>query len=432
MLKRKMTDRLLEWKNTKDKECLLVKGARQIGKTFIIEAFAQKHYKHFVEINFEQHPEMKAIFDGSLSVPELIQRITLYLPDAEFVPQETLLFLDEIQSCPQARTSLKFWAIDNQYDVIATGSLLGINYKEVSSYPVGYERQIDMYALDFEEFLWALGVKESLIDGLRGHFTSGEAIDSLINDKVMSYLREYMVVGGMPAVVNKFVETHNFNLVHSEQSKILADYLNDIAKYAETADRPKARSCFLSIPKQLAKENTKFQYSVVEQNGTARKFANSLDWLRDAGIVAYCYNLSALQFPLSAYARDDQFRIYMSDIGLLVSMYGFEMKAALIDDTLEGPAKGGIYENLMADILHKKKYPLYFYKKDDSSVEIEFVLTHGASPLPLEVKSKKGRSQSLNTVLMWKGIEKGYKFGMSNVGVVDNKITMPLYLAMFL
>ena len=287
MLKRKITERLLEWKNTKDKECLLVKGARQIGKTFIIEDFARKNYKHFVEINFEQHPEMKAIFDGSLSVPELIQRITLFMPDAEFVPHETLLFLDEIQSCPQARTSLKFWAIDNQFDVIATGSLLGINYKEVSSYPVGYERQMDMFSLDFEEFLWALGVKESLIDGLRGHFTSGEAIDSLINDKMMSYLREYMAVGGMPAVVNKFVETHNFNLVHAEQSKILADYMNDIAKYAPTADKPKARNCYLSIPSQLAKENTKFQYSVVEKKGTARKFANSLDWLRDANLIAF-------------------------------------------------------------------------------------------------------------------------------------------------
>ena len=432
MLKRKITERLLEWKTTKDKECLLVKGARQIGKTFIIEDFARKHYNHFVEINFEQHPEMKAIFDGSLSVPELIQRITLFIPDAEFVPYETLLFLDEIQSCPQARTSLKFWAIDNQFDVIATGSLLGINYKEVSSYPVGYERQMDMFSLDFEEFLWALGVKENLIDALRMHFTSGEAIDSVIHDKMMSYLREYMAVGGMPAVVNKFVETHNFNLVHAEQSKILADYMNDIAKYAPTADRPKARNCYLSIPSQLSKENTKFQYSVVEKKGTARKFANSLDWLRDANLIAFCHNVSTIEFPLAAYAKEDQFRIYVTDIGLLVAMFGFEMKRAIIDDTLASHAKGGIYENLMADFLLKKGLPLYYYCKENNSVEVEFLIERGARPVPIEVKAKRGTTTSLNTVLNKPNIEIGYKFGAGNVGVVGKKTTLPLFMALFI
>lgn len=431
MLKRKMTDRLLEWKNTKDKECLLIKGARQIGKTFIIEDFAQKHYKHFVEINFEQHPEMKAIFDGSLSVPELIQRITLFMPDAEFVPHETLLFLDEIQSCPQARTSLKFWAIDNQYDVIATGSLLGINYKEVSSYPVGYERQIDMYAIDFEEFLWALGVKESLIDDLHGHFASGEPIDTVIHDKMMAYLRQYMVVGGMPAVVNKFIETNNYSLVHAEQTKILADYMNDIAKYAPTADKPKARSCYLSIPSQLAKENTKFQYSVVEKKGTARKFANSLDWLRDAHLIAFCHNVSTIEFPLAAYAKEDQFRIYVTDIGLLIAMYGFEMKRAIIDDTLASHAKGGIFENLMADFLLKKGLPLYYYCKENNSVEVEFLIERNAKPVPIEVKAKRGTTTSLNTVLDKPNIEMGYKFGAGNVGVEGKKTTLPLFMAMF-
>lgn len=431
MLKRKMTDRLLEWKNTKDKECLLVKGARQIGKTFIIEDFARNHYKYFVEINFEQHPEMKAIFDGSLSVPELIQRITLFMPDVEFVPYETLLFLDEIQSCPQARTSLKFWAIDNQYDVIATGSLLGINYKEVSSYPVGYERQMDMYAIDFEEFLWALGVKESLIDDLRRHFASGEPIDAIIHDKMMTYLRQYMVVGGMPAVVNKFIETNNYNLVHAEQTKILADYMNDIAKYAPTADKPKARSCYLSIPSQLAKENTKFQYSVVEKKGTARKFANSLDWLRDAHLIAFCHNVSSIEFPLAAYAKEDQFRIYVTDIGLLIAMYGFEMKRAIIDDTLASHAKGGIFENLIADFLLKKGLPLYYYCKENNSVEVEFLIERNAKPVPIEVKAKRGPTTSLNTVLDKPNIEMGYKFGAGNVGVEGKKTTLPLFMAMF-
>ena len=267
---------------------------------------------------------------------------------------------------------------------------------------------------------------------LKTHFINREKIDDTVHSKMMQYLREYMVVGGMPVVVNSYIASGNFSIVHQEQQKIISAYLNDIAKYADNADRVKARSCFLSIPRQLAKENTKFQYSVVEKGGTARKFANALDWLRDAGIVAYCYNLSTLQFPLPAYVRDDNFRVYMGDMGLLVSMYGFEMKAALLEDTLSGPAKGGIYENLMADILRKKNLPLYFYKKDDSSVEIEFVLTDKNNPLPVEVKAKNGRTQSLNIVLTWHGINHGYKFGNVNVGTDGKKITLPIYLAMFI
>ena len=432
MLRRKFTDFLINWKATKQKECLLVCGARQIGKTYIIEDFAHKHYESFIEINFEQKPLLRTIFDEDLTVPEMIKRISLHIPSARFIPRKTLIFFDEIQSCPQARTSLKFWAIDDTYDVVASGSLLGVNYKEVSSFPVGYERQVNMYSLDFEEFLWAKGLSGNIIESIKEHFVKRTKVDESIQKKMMSYLREYMIVGGMPEVINKYIETNNFALVHEEQEKILSAYLNDIAKYADPTERTKARACFLSIPRQLAKENTKFQYSVVEKKGTTRKFGNALDWLRDAGIVTYCYNLSTLQFPLTAYVKEDQFRIYMSDIGLLTSMYGFEMKDALLDDTLTGPAKGGIYENLMADILHKKKIPLYFYKKEDSSVEIEFVLTSGINPLPMEVKAKNGRTQSLNTVLTWSGINCGYKFGNYNVGVDEKKITMPLYMAMFL
>lgn len=432
MLKRKITEYLKQWKATKQNECLLVRGARQIGKTFIIEDFGRNDYESFVEINFELQPSLKTAFEGDLTVQEMIKRISVHLPEARFVPHKTLVFLDEIQSCPQARTSLKSWAVDGNFDVIASGSLLGVNYKAVSSYPVGYERQVDMFSLDFEEFLWAVGLSPEVIDSLKKHYTNRVKVDDSVNDKMMAYLREYMVVGGMPSVVNCFLATNNFGLVHQEQEKITSAYLNDIAKYADNTEKPKVRSCFLSIPRQLAKENTKFQYSVVERNGTARKFGNALEWLRDAGIVAYCNNLSTLQFPLSAYAKDDQFRIYLGDIGLLVSMYGFEMKAALLENTLAGPAKGGIYENLMAEVLHKKHIPLYYYRKDDASVEIEFVLTQQTHPLPVEVKAKSGRTQSLNTVLTWEGIEEGYKFGMCNVGIDGKKVTMPLYMAMFL
>ncbi len=291
-----------------------------------------------------------------------------------FNPGKTLLFFDEIQSCPQARSSLKFWAQDGRFDIIASGSLLGLNYREVSSFPVGYERQVEMHSLDFEEFLWAKGIGEDVIADLKNHFDEFIPVEKSINEKMQQILREYMAVGGMPAVVNSFLETNNYNEVHKTQMMILDAYLNDIAKYAPTRDKPKARNCYLSIPRQLAKENTKFQYGIVENGGTARKYANSLDWLRDSNIVRYCFNVVPPQFPLAAYVSQEQFRIYTNDIGLLIAMFGHEMKAAVVNDTLTGSVKGGIYENLIADFLLKKDIPLHYFKRDDSSSEVEFLM----------------------------------------------------------
>lgn len=432
MLKRKITSIIDGWVKSKNSECLLIKGARQIGKTYAVEAYGREHYANFIEINFERNPDYKAIFDGSLEVDEMIKRISLFLPNVKFVEGKTLLFLDEIQACPNARTSLKFWAIDNRFDVVASGSLLGINYAEVSSFPVGYERQVEMHSLDFEEFLWAIGIDNSVISDLWTHFETITPVDDVVNRKMLNYMREYMVVGGMPAVVNKYIETSNMGEVHQEQVKIVNAYLNDIAKYASNTDKPKSRNCFLSIPKQLAKENTKFQYSVVEKGGTARKYANSIDWLRDAGYVSYCVNLSTIKFPLAAYTKPEQFRIYMNDMGLLISMYSYDMKRAIIDDTLSGAAKGGIYENLVADFLIKKGINLYYYQKDDNSVEIEFLLEKEAHPVPVEVKSNRGATASLNKIMLLDDIRIAYKFTSGNIGVVEKKVTLPIYMAMFL
>ena len=432
MLKRKITDKLLEWKSQKKNECLMVKGARQIGKTYTIRHFGKENYKSYIEINFEENPNYKEIFDGSLEVNELIQKISLLIPNVEFIENDTLIFFDEIQSCPQARTSLKFWALDNRYDVIGSGSLLGINYKEVSSFPVGYERQIEMHSLDFEEFLWGLGISDDVISNLKTYFEKPSQIPESIHNSMTTYLRKYMIVGGMPAVVNKFLETNNFNDVHSQQQMILNEYLNDIAKYAPTSDKPKARNCYLSIPQQLAKENTKFQFSVVEKKGTSRKYANSLEWLRDANLIRYCYNVSLPEFPLAAYIKTDQFRIYVNDIGLLISMYGYEMKNAIFTDSLKGHAKAGIYENLMADFLLKKDYPLIHYNSSNGSQEIEFFIEQNSKIVPIEVKSKQGSTTSLNKILENEDVEKGYKFTNTNAGIDGKKITLPLYLAMFL
>lgn len=432
MLERKAFNFLENWKNTKQNECLLIKGARQIGKTFIVREFAKNHYENFIEINFEKNPEMKAAFDGSLDVENLIKEITVRIPRINFVPNKTLLFLDEIQACPQARTALKFLAQQNNFDVIATGSLLGINYKDISSIPVGYERQYEMHSLDFEEFLWAIGIDKTVISSLKNNFDKNIPVPDETNKVMQKYLREFMIVGGMPAVINKFLETNNYNEVHDEQQKILNDYLNDIAKYASTADKPKARNCYLSIPRQLAKENTKFKFGEVEKGGTARKYANCLDWLRDANLIRYCYNCVPPEFPLAAYVRQEQFRIYTNDIGLLICMYGFEMKQAILTDSLKGSAKGGIYENLIADFLVKKGYPLYYFKRDDSSSEVEFLIEKECSVVPIEVKSKKGSTSSLDTLLKKDDVKFGYKIIDGNLGITEKKKTIPHYMTMFI
>ncbi|MDR2201294.1 MAG: ATP-binding protein [Clostridiales bacterium] len=435
MLKRKFTAELEEWKNTKKTECLLVEGARQIGKTFIIREFGRRNYGNFIEINLLKQEYFKKVFEGGLdnSFSALFSRLTLQDPAIRFIPGKTLLFIDEIQECGPARTALKFIAEQNGIDCVASGSMLGIAYKNVASVPVGYERKVEMFSLDFEEFLWAKGYTADQIAALKDYFVKKEKVPPDVNGAMLAVLREYMVVGGMPEVVNRFIETKNYGLVFDEQTKILKSYLDDIAKYAPAAERPKARACYLSAPRQLAKEYTKFQYSVVEKGGASRKFDSSLEWLHDAGLVKFCFNVSNPVFPLAGYEKKDQFKIYLSDPGLLNAMYGFEMKDAVLSNTLTGPAKGGIYENLIADVLFKKKRPLYYYKPDNSGQEIEFLIHDGAAAIPVEVKSGNGQTYSLNEFLKSFKPPYGLKFIAGNVGAdPDGKITLPLYLSMFL
>ena len=432
MLKRKIYHNLLEWKNKKEHTCLLVKGARQIGKTFIIDLFGRENYKSYIYVNFIEMPQTKDIFDGELSADEIYKRLTLVMPEVQYIENDTLIFLDEIQECPNARTALKFLAIDGRFDVVASGSLLGIRYKEVASIPVGYEEPVEMYSLDFEEFLWAMGYDDKKIAAIREYFDRKEKVPEAVHEKMMSLLREYIVVGGMPAVVNKFVETHHFGEVHKIQQAILESYYDDISKYAANTEKPKVKNAYLSIPKQLAKENKKFQFSVVEKKATARKYENSIEWLRDASLVRMCYNVSAPDFPLTAYEKENQYKLYTSDIGLLVAMFEFDMKKAVIDNTLKGNVKGGIYENLVIDILSKRGYKLCYYRTDNGSVEIEFLMTKDAQVIPIEVKAGNGSTISLNRLLEKEDIPFGYKLISGNVGVTDKKIVLPLYMAMFI
>ena len=431
MLKRKIYDDLIKWKSRSDKQCLVIKGARQVGKTYIVERFAVENYEYITTLNFEKNQAYKVIFDGDLDVDTLIKQISLRVPGAKLIPGETLLFLDEIQSCPNARTALKFFTIDGRFDVIATGSLLGINYKGVSSYPVGYVEHIEMHSLDFEEFLWANGVTPASIADIKEFFDKKISVPAAMHERMMELFKEYIVVGGMPRAVDEFTATHNFADVLRIQKGIIDDYTDDIAKYAEGAEKAKARACFLSIPKHLSKDYKKFQYSIVERGGTARKFGGSLMWLYDAGIINYCYNLSLPELPLEGNARSDTFKVYMRDTGLLMAMLEDGSQADIIDGNL-GIYKGAIYENIIADIFGKLGKKLYYFEHN-GKLEIDFFIRRNKTATAVEVKSTDNtKSKSLDAIIEKYGVKRGIKLSAKNVGGTDAFDSFPLYMAIFL
>jgi len=308
----------------------------------------------------------------------------------------------------------------------------GINYKDVASIPVGYERQIEMFSLDFEEYLWAIGIDKKAINSVKEYFDKKEKVPIAIHESMIKYIREYITVGGMPEVVKTFVDTSNHKEVYDVQKKIIDSYLDDIYKYASTSEKIKVKNVYLSIPKQLAKANKKFQFSFVEKRTTSRKYENSIEWLRDANLVNYCNNVNNPIIPLSAYIRDNFFKIYLNDIGLLTAMYEYEVKDLIITDKLKGDAKGGIYENLIADNLIKKGFNLFYYKNENNSHEVEFLIIKEGTVVPVEVKSSNGPTISLNEFLKREDVLFGYKFISGNVGVDGKKITLPLYMMLFI
>lgn len=437
--RRKFYDRLLRWKVEKHQECLLVKGARQIGKTFIIEKFGHEQYESFIEFNFVLDPEACSIFDGSLKAEDLYRKISAYDATRRLLPGRTLIFLDEIQECPNARTALKSFALDGRYDVVASGSLLGIKHKnkksrmktEPKSIPVGYERQVVMHSMDFEEFLWARGVTENAIGALKEFRDTMEPVPDAVHRRYTDLVREYMIVGGMPAVVKAYVEAGDFGPVQDEQNKILASYIDDIHKYADSTDIPKIEACYRAIPRILAKENRKFKYAEVEKGGSERKYGASVEWLCDAALASRAVNVTVAELPLNAHVLDDRFKLYLSDIGLLSAMYGAETKRLLYSGKLVGNAKGGLYENLVAGMIERVGLPLFYFKTEDGAREVEFLLERDGGVVPVEVKASNGATVSLNELLDKPDVPKGYKFIDGNVGVAGKKRTMPHYMAMF-
>lgn len=436
MLKRKIEKKLIEWKETENHKPLIIKGCRQCGKTYSALDFAKKNYKHVVYLNFFENPDFASVFSGSLEIDHLTMLLTALLGnEAVFEPGETILLLDEIQDCPEARTALKFFRMDGRYDVIGTGSLLGVKGygKEPKSIPVGSETVIDMYPLDFEEFLWANGIDSAMIDLLKKCLREEVPVPDALHNRMRQLLLQYVVVGGMPDAVQTFVDTKQMNEVLRIQRDIVRAYEDDMVKYTEKADKSRIRECFQSIPKQLSKENKKFQYSVIKKGSTASKYAGSLQWIEDAGIIVRCYNLSITELPLDGNAEENVFKVYMCDCGLFVSM----LEDGTQYDILQGKLyayKGAIFENLIADIFTKMGRKLYYFHKE-SGLEVDFVLRYKGECTLLEVKANTGNTKSTKTILRHPEkyhVYHAVKLGDYNIGRSEQILTLPLYMAFLL
>lgn len=436
MLKRKIDKKLQEWYSNRDHNPLVIKGCRQCGKTFSAVHFAERNYKSVVYINFFVNPIYKEIFNGSAS----IDRITMELSsipglNASFIPHDTCIVLDEIQESPSARTALKFFKLDGRYDVIATGSLLGISgYNEIPiSIPVGYETVINMYPLDFEEFLWANGVTEVYIDNLRYCLNQIEPLSQSVFSFMHDLMLKYIVVGGMPAVVQSFVNNHKLDEVLQLQKDIINGYRDDMVKYSPRPEKSKIRECFDSIPRQLAKENKKFQFSYVEKGGRSSKFKGVIKWIEDAGTIQVCHNLSMPELPLAGNAEEDNFKIYLTDIGLLVSMLEEGTQLDILHNRLYS-YKGAIIENLIADFFSKAGKPLYYFRKE-SGLEVDFVIRWKNEATLVECKSSDGNIKSTKTILNHPEkyhVYNAIKLCEKNIGLSNNILTLPLFLGAFL
>lgn len=387
-------------------------------------------------MNFFENPDYCSVFEGSLEIDNITMLLSALLgSEAVFEPGNTILVLDEIQECPDARTALKFFHLDGRYDVIGTGSLLGVRGygKEPKSIPVGYETTIDMSPLDFEEFLWANGISEVVIDSLRKNIRGVTSVPAALHKKMRQLLLQYTVVGGMPDVVQTFVDTKRLDEVLNMQRDIVRSYEDDMIKYANQKDKSHILECFQSIPKQLSKENKKFQYSVVKKGSTASKYAGSLQWIEDAGIISRCYNLSATELPLDGNAQDDVFKVYMRDCGLFISM----LEDGTQFDVLQGNLaryKGAIFENLIADMFTKMGRKLYYFHKN-SGLEVDFVIRYKGECTLVEVKASSGNTKSTKTILAHPEkyhVNSAIKLGDYNVGRSGEILTLPLYMAFLL
>ena len=435
MLQRKIEDSLIKWKKTKNHKSLMIFGARQVGKTYSIRAFGNSNYESVVEINFAERPDAANIFEGNLDPDTLLTNISADIGAGRLIPGKTLIFLDEIQECPAAITSLKFWNSDDRYDIIATGSMLGLNYKFQGSYPVGNVEYLDMHSLDFEEFLWALGYTEEQIDGLYRHMLDVTPLSNTEMNVMLEHFCEYMVIGGMPAVVNSFVVNKNYSGILKMQKQLILDYEEDITKYAESLDKAKILNVYRKIPVFLGSDNKKFRISKVAHNARNRDYVGVVDWLANAGMVNVCYCMDSPELPLGGNFDPDNFKLYFRDTGLLIGSLDDEVQDDLRANKNFNTYKGAIYENIVADMLYKQGYALYFFRNEKSTIEMDFFVRDKDSLIPVEVKANDSSTPSLNKLIdkpEFGDVKYGIKLGRRNIGWNGKFYTFPYFLTFML
>ena len=434
-LKRKIDKYLIEWKNDKNRLPLIVKGARQIGKTESIENFGKNNYENVVEINFVLQKQYKNIFDDGFDVDTIIRNISLINPNFNFTPGKTLIFFDEIQDCINATTSLKSFNIDGRYDVICSGSLMGINYQEIESNSVGNKQDYEMNSMDFEEFLWAKGYKENQIEEMYSYMLNCRPLPKVMYDVMLENFKEYMIVGGMPAIVNRFVEQKNYSGILNMQRQILLDYEEDITKYAGVLDKGKILNVYRKIPVFLGNENKKFQISKIEHNARNREYVGVIDWLSNAGIINISYCMEQPFLPLKGNYNPDNYRLYFKDTGLLVASLDDEAGEDLRVNKNFNTYKGALYENIVGEMLVKEGYSLYFYKNEKGTIEMDFFIRDKDSLIPIEVKASDNETLSLNKLIesdKYKDIKYGIKLCNKNIGFNDKFYTFPYFLTFLL
>lgn len=434
-LRRKIDDYLLAWRNREDKLPLIVKGARQIGKTESIFHFAQKNYENIVSINFVLEPKYKTILSDGYGVNEIIKNISLLDPSKKFIQGKTLIIFDELQEVPDIATSLKAFKLDGRFDVICSGSLLGINYKKIHSNSVGYKTDYEMFSMDFEEFLWAKGYTEIHIDNLLKHMQDGVPFSDMELAVYKKLFLDFCVLGGMPAVVKKYIETGTFSETLEIQRQIQLDYEEDIRKYAEGLDQTKIVSVYRNVPAQLAKENKKFQLSKIDKKARSREYMGCITWLEDAGVISICYCLNYPELPLKGNYDESKYKIYYPDTGLLIASLDEEAQEDLRANKNLGVYKGALYENFVAEAFIKQGLGLYYYKKESATLEEDFFVRTKDELVPVEVKADNNRSRSLRKLISsdsYSDIHWGIKLADSNVGIEDGICTFPYFCTFLL
>lgn len=434
-LRRKIDSFLTEWKNSENRKPLIVKGPRQVGKTESIRRFAMEAYRNVVYINFVEEPKYKKITEDGYKTEDIIRNISRIDPEKRFEEGETLLFFDELQEYPEIATALKFFCIDGRFDVICSGSLLGIHYKRIESNSVGYKSDYDMYSMDFEEFLWAKGYGDAVVEEMLEHMKTQKPFNETEMTTYSNLFLDYCILGGMPAVVREYIRRDTFEGTLEVQRQLLEDYKEDIRKYAEGLDQTRILNVFEQIPLQLAKDNKKFQVSKVASGARFKDYRGCIEWLRDAGVVNVCYCLNAPELPLKGNYDDTKYKLYFFDTGLFVAMLDEAAQEDLRANKNLSVYKGALYENIVGEALVKMGYGLYYYKKDDSTLEEDFFVRTQDSLVPVEVKATRGTAKSLRTLIRseaYPDISWGIKLMAGNIGTSDDIVTFPYFCTFLL